>query len=183
MSHRALLRTIVPALWILGSACSTSTPGGGGSGGTTAKGGSGGSKSGGSQSGGASGNGGSPASGGSSGSTTQPVQCPNGTSCGGSVVGTWNVTSSCLTLSGNMDVSILGMGCSSVPITGSLDVTGTWTANADGTYADNTVTKGSIKFPLSNACLTVSSVLTECSKMASLFPSPRLEHHDHVLKR
>jgi len=37
-------------------------------------------------------------------------------------------------------------------------------------YTDNTVTKGTMKFPLSKACLTVSSVLTECSKMATLFP-------------
>jgi len=168
MLHRTSLCTIVTALWILGSACSsTSTPGG--SGGSTAKGGSGGNNSGGNSSGGA-GSGGSQASGGSTGGTTQLPNCPNGSSCGGDLVGTWNVTSSCLNLSGDYDVSLLGMGCSSVKVTGSLEVTGTWTANSDGTYTDNTVTKGSIKFPLSNACMTVSSVLTECSKMATLFP-------------
>jgi hypothetical protein len=95
--------------------------------------------------------------------------CPNGPSCGGSVVGTWNVTSSCLTLSGNMDVSLIGMGCSTVPVVGSLQVTGTWTAKANGTYTDNTTTKGSITFPLSPACLTVSSVQVECSRMGGVF--------------
>ena len=144
--------------------------GGGGNGGSTSGGaGSGGTRTGGNTSGGA-GSGGATSSGGSAGTTTQPANCPNGTSCSGSVVGTWDVTSSCLTLSGDMDVSILGMGCSTVPVTGSLEVTGTWTANSDGTYADKTVTKGSIKFPLSKACLTVSSVVTECTKLASLFP-------------
>jgi len=117
-----------------------------------------------------SGNGGSQGSGGNTGGTTQPTNCPNGSSCGGDVVGTWNVTSSCLNVWGDYDVSLLGMGCSSVRVTGSFDVTGTWTANSDGTYTDNTVTKGTMKFPLSKACLTVSSVLTECSKMATLFP-------------
>ena len=29
-----------------------------------------------------------------------------------------------------------------VPVTGSLQVTGTWIANSDGTYTDNTVTTG-----------------------------------------
>ena len=36
--------------------------------------------------------------------------------------------SSCLTLSGDMDVTLASLGCKSVPVTGSLHVTGTWTA-------------------------------------------------------
>ena len=36
--------------------------------------------------------------------------CPNGTACGGSVVGTWTVSSSCLTLSAtNLDISAAGL--------------------------------------------------------------------------
>ncbi len=187
MPHRTSLRTLFAALWILGAACSTSTSGGsggsggttanggsggttahGGSGGTTAKGGSGGSNSGGNSSGGA-GNGGSQASGGTSGSTTQPANCPNGATCGGNLVGTWNVTSSCLNLSGDYDVTFASLGCKTIPVTGSLQVTGTWTANTDGTYTDNTTTKGSITFPLSTACLTVSSVAVPCAKIAGDF--------------
>jgi len=169
MPHRTSLRTTVAALWILGSACSTSTSGGnGGSGGTTAKGGSGGSNAGG-NSGGSAGSGGAPASGGSSGSGGQTANCPNGTPCGGNLVGTWNVTSACLNLSGDMNVELLELGCSSVPVTGSLQVTGTWTADAKGNYTDTTTTKGSITFPLSTACMTVSSTPVECSKMANIF--------------
>jgi non-reducing end alpha-L-arabinofuranosidase len=77
------------------------------------------------------------------------------------------VTSSCLTLSGNMDVTLASLGCSTVPVTGSLHVTGTWTANADGSYTDNTVTTGSISFPLSPSCLSVSSVNVACANVSS----------------
>ena len=41
-----------------------------------------------------------------------------------------------------MDVVLASLGCTTVPVTGSLHVTGTWTANSDGTYTDNTVTTG-----------------------------------------
>jgi hypothetical protein len=175
---------------ILGSACSNTTSGGnGGSGGNNSGGSnsggsrtggstggnnsggsnSGGSNSGGSQSGGKTGNGGSSASGGSSGGGGQTANCPNGSSCGGDLVGTWNVTSSCLNLSGDMSVELLEMGCKTVPATGFLKVTGTWTVDAKGNYTDDTTTTGSVSFPLSDACLTVSSTPVECSKMGNLF--------------
>jgi non-reducing end alpha-L-arabinofuranosidase len=126
---------------------------GGSSGGTTGKGGS---------------SGGAPASGGSGGSTT-PTSCPNGTTCGGNLVGTWKVSSSCLTLSGEMDGYLLYLGCPKVPVTGSLKVTGTWTANANGTFSDNTTTTGSMTFALSGSCLLVSSTPVECPKIAGVF--------------
>jgi hypothetical protein len=117
------------------------------------------------------GTGGSPGSGGSSatGGTNGgggASSCPAGSTCGGSVVGSWTVTSSCLTVSGTLDVSLGSLGCKTVPATGSLHVTGSWTAKADGTYADNTVTTGSITFPLAPACLSVSSVNVSCDKAA-----------------
>jgi hypothetical protein len=65
-----------------------------------------------------------------------------------------------------MDVALASLGCSKVPVTGSLHVTGTWSANDDGTYSDNTVTTGNITFPLAPACLSVSSVQVECAKVA-----------------
>lgn len=89
--------------------------------------------------------------------------------CGGSAVGAWKVESSCLTLSGAMDVSILGLGCSTVPATGSLTTTGTFTVNADNTFTDNTVTTGSATFPLATACLTLSSVERTCEELSSIF--------------
>ena len=130
-------------------------------------GGSSGGGSGGNASGGA-GAGGSSASGGSGGSSSQ-ANCPAGQTCGGDLTGTWTVTSSCLTLSGSMDGSSLYLGCAKVPVTGSLKVTGTWTANANGTYSDNTLTTGSMTFPLSSSCLTVSSTPVQCSKISGDF--------------
>jgi len=65
-----------------------------------------------------------------------------------------------------MDVMLASLGCKTVPVSGSLQVTGTWTANSDGTYVDDTVTTGSITFPLDSSCLSVSSVAVSCMKAA-----------------
>ena len=127
-----------------------------------ATGGCGGSGTLGGATGGTPGSGGSTASGGSGGTSS----CPGVTPCGGSAVGTWDVTSSCLSLSGDMDVSLASLGCKTVPVSGSLHVTGTWTAKSDGTYVDNSVTTGSITFPLAASCLSVSSVNVACDKAA-----------------
>jgi hypothetical protein len=96
--------------------------------------------------------------------------CTSVSPCGGDVVGTWNVTSSCLTLPNNLNVALVGLGCASVPITSSsLQTTGTYTAKADGTFTDNTTTKGSVSFPLAPACLSISSVPTTCDRMSGIF--------------
>src|SRR6202044_1898981 len=81
--------------------------------------------------GGSSSTGGTPGTGGSSSGTGGGSSCPNGTACGGSVVGSWTVSSSCLTLSdSNLDISLAGLdprSCTNVTVSGSLTVTGTWT--------------------------------------------------------
>src|SRR5262252_1806599 len=78
---------------------------------------------------------------GASGNSGGGQSCPNVTACGGNAVGTWTVASSCLTVAGTRDLSSIGLGCSS-PVTGSLQVTGTLTIKADGTFVDNTTTSG-----------------------------------------
>ena len=130
--------------------------------------------------GGASGSGGSSASGGSSGSTggstssgtggTGPT-CSNVTACGGDLAGTWTVKSSCLKVTGNLDLSLFGAGCPLAPVTGDLTVTGTWTANADGTYSDNTVTSGTEQITLAPSCLVISSTQVTCAGAGSLLTS------------
>lgn len=97
------------------------------------------------------------------------ASCTSVTGCGGNVVGSWTVSSSCLKLSGEMDVSILSLSCPKVPVTGSLKTTGSFIANADGTYVDNTVTTGSVTLPLADTCLSVSSVPVSCEKTSDLF--------------
>lgn len=118
---------------------------------------------------GAIGTAGSVGTGGSSGTAGQGCQSP--TACGGSVVGTWNVTSSCITVSGALDLSAVGAGCASAAVTGTLTTTGTWTANADGTYSDQTSTVGEEQFALAPSCLVISSTQTDCPGAASIISS------------
>jgi non-reducing end alpha-L-arabinofuranosidase len=98
-----------------------------------------------------------------------PMDCVNAEACGGNVVGTWNVTSSCLELSGDMDVFLTSLACSTVPATGYLQTTGTFVANADGTYSDNTTTTGVVTFPLDSSCLAISGVDVDCSRIGAIF--------------
>ena len=68
-----------------------------------------------------------------------------------------------------MNVEFVSLGCKTVPVTGSLQVSGTWEAKANGEYVDNTVTTGSVSFPLESKCLSISFVPVECSKIGSIF--------------
>src|SRR2546423_1465035 len=105
--------------------------------------------------------------GGTGGSTG--ASCSDGvTPCGGDVVGTWTVASSCLKGTGGLDLGLFGAGCATAPVTGSLRVTGTWTANADGTYTDDTTTSGDEQFTLAPSCLVISSTPVTCTGAASL---------------
>ena len=103
------------------------------------------------------------------GGTGQAASCSNVTPCGGPVVGAWTVSSSCLKLTGDMDVSLASLGCAKVPVTGALMTTGTFVANDDGTFTDNTVTTGSATFPLAKSCLSISSVERTCEQVSSIF--------------
>ncbi len=93
--------------------------------------------------------------------------CDDVAACGGDVVGTWNVQSSCVEVSGRLDLSSTGIGCRETTITGgSLQVTGTFTANGDGTYMDNTTTTGSEQFTLEASCLILGEETT-CARIGT----------------
>ena len=112
----------------------------------------------------------SAATGGSGPATGGAANCPSTTLCGsGDVTGTWKVTSSCLTLSGEVDMT--GLGCPTAPISaGQLTVTGTWSANA-GLYTDSTNTQGTVYFTLAPDCLSISnSPPTPCSQISQSLP-------------
>jgi hypothetical protein len=96
------------------------------------------------------------------------MSCSSVTACGGDLVGTWTVASACLNVTGNLDLSLAGAGCASAPVTGNLEVTGTWTANPDGTYSDGTTTSGTEHFTLAPSCLVISSTPVTCSGAAGL---------------
>src|SRR5690349_13827313 len=122
--------------------------------------GTGGSGTGGSSTGGS-----GPGSGGTTGSGGTGPACQNVTACGGSVVGTWDVSSSCLTLNGSVDPSAIGLDprtCTSVTISGSLSVSGSFTATATG-YMDMTTTTGTEQLQLVKGCLTLSGTTIDCA--------------------
>jgi hypothetical protein len=139
------------------SAIGTAPGGTGGSGGSS--GGSGGNRG----SGGSTANGGTVGTGGAGGAS-----CPNVTPCGGDVVGAWTVTSSCLVVSGQLDMSFVSVGCTSAPVTGVIQVTGTWSAKSDGTYSDSTTTSGSEQIVLPASCLQISGTTTTCDRFGQV---------------
>jgi len=182
---------VVLVFGMISAACSSTSSGESGSGGSSASGGSTGS-GGSTSSGGSKGSGGSSASGGSQGSGgnhgsggqvgsggtssggTQGGSCTptaNVTACGGTVTGTWNA-SGCLSVSGSMDVrSLFGLTCPAGQVTGTLQVTGTWTANANGTFTDNTMTTGTETLTLPAECMTLSMAPVTCQKLATVMSS------------
>ena len=74
--------------------------------------------------------------------------------------------SSCLKLSGQLDLSGTSVGCASAPVTGELHVSGTLTANADGRFTDGTITSGDAQLTLAPACLTLSGTTTSCERLS-----------------
>jgi non-reducing end alpha-L-arabinofuranosidase len=153
MKTQFTVLVVAIAAGMISGACTSGSNGLSGTGGSSSS-GTGGSSS--------SGTGGSSSGGAPGGS------CSDVSPCGGSLVGTWNVTTSCLTVTGNLDLSLVGAGCPSAPVTGSLQVIGTWTANGDGTYSDNTITSGQEQFTLGPSCLVISSTQTDCPGAASI---------------
>jgi hypothetical protein len=131
----------------------------GGTSGTAPTGGSGGSG----PTGGTSGSGGAP-TGGSGGSGAQPA-CTDVEPCGGDLVGAWTAASCPQAVSGMADLTLLGIGCTMVPATGSITVSGTWTGMAGGMYTDNTTTSGQLAMELPAACLEVSGFMAECDRL------------------
>jgi hypothetical protein len=101
---------------------------------------------------------------GGSGATGQ-ASCDNVVACGGDVVGTWTASSSCLTLGGTLDVAGLGLGCTTASVTGTLQVSGTWTANGDGSYTDDLTWSGDEVITLPPECLNVSGTTTSCDRV------------------
>ncbi len=155
MKLQCAVMAVATAAGMLFGACSTFSGNGSGTGGSSsggAGGGTGGSSS--------SSTGGSVSTGGAGGA------CASVTACGGPVVGTWTVSSSCLNVSGPLDLSnVLGQACT-VQATGSLQVSGTWSANSDGTYTDNTTTTGNEQIALVAACRSYSGATLTCDQVA-----------------
>jgi hypothetical protein len=115
-------------------------------------------------SGGAAGGGGGLSSGGVGG-------CSDVVPCGGDVVGVWTVTSSCLTVSGSLDLSNLGIGCMAATVTGTRKVSGTWTGTVDGKYSDKTRTTGTEQLAFPASCLQISGTIVPCESIGQVIAS------------
>ena len=99
--------------------------------------------------------------------TVNATSCPNVMPCGGDVVGIWTVQSSCLAVSGTIDMTPVALGCTAASLTSeSLYVSGTLTLNADRSYSDNTTTMGTGQIALPANCKLVSGTTTTCSDLA-----------------
>jgi non-reducing end alpha-L-arabinofuranosidase len=102
--------------------------------------------------------------------TTGTASCDNVAACGGTLTGKWNVSSSCLAISGQLDMGDAGLdptACKMAPITGTATVTGSLTLNANGTVKDETVTKYDIKVDLEKNCLMLSGTAINCMGAAN----------------
>jgi len=107
-----------------------------------------------------------PSTGGATGAT-----CSTVVPCGGDVGGLWTVTSSCLRVSGQADLSTLGLGCASAPIDGTLSVTGMLAVRSDGAYWGSMLETGNVVLSLPASCLDVSGTTASCEVLAPVLQS------------
>jgi hypothetical protein len=86
--------------------------------------------------------------------------------CGGDVSGTWSVVDCPLTLAGEVDMAGFGLGCLTGSVTsGTMQVTGTWSADTTGMFTDATTTTGMQAVELPPDCLVVSGTVTTCDRV------------------
>lgn len=96
-----------------------------------------------------------------------PASCDMASApCGGDLAGTWSVMDCPHELTGVVNMLGFGLGCTEAAITsGSLQVSGTITFNADGTFTDATVTTGEQVVELEPTCLNISGTVTQCDRV------------------
>jgi hypothetical protein len=64
-----------------------------------------------------------------------------------------------------MNIEGISLGCLTVSVTGTIQVSGSWIANADGTYTDKTTTTGEEKLTLVAKCREVSGTTATCDAL------------------
>jgi hypothetical protein len=154
-----------------GGSGGTAQSGSGGTGGTgqSGSGGTAGTGQAGSGAGGASGQAGGGAGGAAAGgSGGGQASCDDVAPCGGDAIGTWTVASCMLDLTGNVDLTGLGLAndCMSTPLSsGSLAVSGTLTIVAGGTFMDATTTCAMIANPIKSVGFTTLTCVDNTTTM------------------
>lgn len=92
--------------------------------------------------------------------------CKNAAACGGNIVGTWEITSSCVSVSASM----FNEDCPTATVSGSdIKITGAVTYSADMTYMTNTTMSGSAAVTLPVECLTSNGVTVTCAQLNQVF--------------
>ena len=92
--------------------------------------------------------------------------CGNSAACGGDVVGTWTITSSCVTA----NAGAASTSCPQETVAASnLHVAGSVTYRADGTYSRSSTVSGTIDVTLPPSCLATGGTTTTCAQLNDYF--------------
>src|SRR5204863_1574545 len=99
-----------------------------------------------------------------------PTQCPRPPACGGNLLGTWNVTSTCL----DVDLTSYTAGCSSSSARAvDCKLTATLTYNDDLTYSLVGTMTGSVVLSLPARCLTPpNGIQVSCAQLEPALLAP-----------
>jgi hypothetical protein len=73
-----------------------------------------------------------------------------------------------LTISGQADMGMMGVGCKTASVTGTRQVSGTLTLTAEGKFTDKTTTKGTETWVLDPSCLEISGTKTDCDGIGNM---------------
>ena len=90
--------------------------------------------------------------------------CGTASACGGDVVGTWQVSSSCLSVEGSAMMGTMSCPGATTSTSGT-KITGTMTYNADKSYSSNLTMSGNMVVTLPASCLTQQGVTITCAQL------------------
>ena len=90
--------------------------------------------------------------------------CSNSAGCGGNIVGTWKIESSCVSV--NPEAMMSGTCTGTSEDTSGLKISGSVTYAADMTYTSNTTVSGSAKVTLPAACLMQNGITLTCDQLS-----------------
>jgi hypothetical protein len=92
--------------------------------------------------------------------------CGSSAACGGNIVGTWTISSSCVSVS----LSMFQSECPGATASSSnVHVSGTYIYNADMTYSKNGASSGSAVVTIPASCLTTQGVTVTCAQINQMF--------------
>lgn len=101
------------------------------------------------------------------GSNESSDKCANGSACGGNIVGTWKIISSCVTIDPG---AMINANCpGETASTSGLKLSGSVTYAADMTYTSNVTVSGNVAVSLPASCLKQSNITLTCDQLSQAF--------------